>query len=86
MEVPDTKENIEKCICKKCPTYNDCMSGGSEALYCSSGKSKCKIEEEECICEQCPIDKEYHLTSSLDLMEKSILHLNNYYCINGPAK
>jgi len=86
MEVPNTKENIEKCICKDCPTYNECMSNGKEALYCSIGGSNCKTEKLECICEQCHINEEYNLTANLDLMEKMILHLNNHYCINGPAK
>jgi len=86
MPVPNTKENMDKCICKDCPSYNQCMSDGREGLFCAVGKSKCEIKKENCICEDCPIDDEYRLTINLDLMERTILHLNNYYCIEGPAK
>ena len=86
MPVPDTNDNMEKCICRKCPTYSKCMSDAVEGLFCAKGKSGCEIIKEECLCETCEIDKKYNLTSNLDLMEKMILKLNLFYCENGPAK
>ncbi len=86
MPVPNTKENKEKCICRTCPTYESCMRDSSESFFCSEGSSGCKIEQKECICENCPIDKDYNLTANLDLMEKMILKMNQFYCDNGPAK
>jgi hypothetical protein len=62
------------------------MSDGKEGLFCAAGKSGCEINKQECICEMCPIDKEYQLTANLDLMEKMILKMNQFYCENGPAK
>lgn len=86
MIVPDTKGNIQKCICLDCPTYNTCMKEKGEGLYCAKGKTDCKIDDEdECLCEQCPIDREYKLTTRLDLMEKMILKMNQFYCMKGPA-
>ena len=86
MPVPNTEENMKKCICKSCPTYSSCMDEAKEGLFCASGKSGCEIEKKECVCEDCPVDKEYNLTADLDLMEKMILKMNQFYCENGPAK
>jgi hypothetical protein len=85
MIIPNTKGNLEKCICRDCPTYNKCMGGKGEGLFCARGKSDCNIEEDECLCEQCPIDAEYKLTARFDLMEKKILKLNQFYCMKGAA-
>jgi hypothetical protein len=85
MIVSDTKENLEKCICKECPSYTQCMRDKNGGLFCARGKSSCEVEEEECICVDCPVDKEYKLTARLDLMEKKILKMNQFYCIKGPA-
>ena len=86
MPVPNTSDNKVKCICVKCPTFSVCMSDGKEGLFCAAGKSGCEINKQECICEMCQIDKEYQLTANLDLMEKMILKMNQFYCENGPAK
>ena len=86
MSVPNTNENMEKCICKNCPTYDSCMGEKNELFFCAAGKSGCKVNKNECICETCLIDKEFNLTSNLDLMERMILKLNKFYCENGPAK
>lgn len=86
MSVPDTNENMEKCFCKICPSYNRCMGDSKERLFCAKGKSNCNIEKAACICETCPIDKEYNLTANLDLMEKVLLNMNQFYCMNGHAK
>lgn len=85
MIVPDTKENQDKCICSDCSTYNQCMGDNQEGLFCARGNTSCEIEEDECLCVQCPIDKEYKLTLRLDLMEKMILKMNQFYCEKGPA-
>ena len=85
MLVPDTKENLDKCICKNCSTYNDCMKNNADGLFCAKGKTDCTVEKKECMCVSCPIDTEYRLTGRLDLMEKMILKLNTYYCETGPA-
>jgi hypothetical protein len=43
------------------------------------------VDEEECLCTECEIDREYKLTARLDLMEKMILKMNQFYCSRGPA-
>jgi hypothetical protein len=83
--VPDTQENLEKCICKDCPTYNQCMKEKGGGLFCARGRTDCEIEEDECDCVQCPVDKEFMLTARLDLMEKMILKMNQFYCAKGKA-
>jgi hypothetical protein len=37
--VPDTQENVLKCVCGGCPSYNSCMSDHNEILYCAREKS-----------------------------------------------
>jgi hypothetical protein len=61
------------------------MRESKEGLFCARGKTSCDVEDDECICEQCPIDKEYRLTAVLDLMEKTILKMSQFYCMRGPA-
>jgi hypothetical protein len=85
MLVPETKENLEKCICRTCPTFDECMKNNDEGLYCAKGKTGCTVEKKECLCVSCPIDAEYRLTGRLDLMEKMILKMNTFYCEAGPA-
>lgn len=85
MIVPDNAENLKKCLCKGCPSYTECMGDKKEGLFCARWKSECEVEEDECLCEQCPIDAEYKLTARLDLMEKKILKLNQFYCMKGAA-
>jgi len=72
MKVDDTKENATRCLCPNCPTHeNECMK--EEKLYCSRGKSKCKINRKGCLCGECPVASDYQLT---DL----------YFCESGKAK
>ena len=85
MIVPDTKENLDKCICSNCSSYNRCMKENQEGLFCGRGSTKCEIEEQDCICNTCPVDQEYNLTGRLDLMEKTILKMNQFYCARGSA-
>jgi hypothetical protein len=70
MKVPETEENVKKCICATCPSYNDCMKEGMEGLYCARGGSDCAIKRQGCTCPQCPVAKEYQL-------------FGGYYCIIG---
>ena len=70
MTVPDTQENMTKCLCVKCPTYNMCMKDKMERLFCSKGKSTCVLREMGCICTQCPLWREYNLSAL-------------YYCMTG---
>ncbi|MCX9010145.1 MAG: glutamate synthase-related protein [Candidatus Methanoperedens sp.] len=59
MEVQDTRENREKCLCPGCPSYpHDCAG---EILYCGLGKSDCDIKARGCNCINCPVYYEYKL-------------------------
>lgn len=72
-KVPDNEETLKKCICGGCPSYDDCMKGKAEGLYCAKGKSACEITKNGCICGSCPVASEYNL----DKM---------YYCGSGAAE
>ncbi len=85
MLVPNTPENLKKCICTDCPTFQKNLKGIEEGLFCARAKSESNVEEDECLCDQCQIDGEYKLTARLDLMERMILKLNQFYCSRGPA-
>ena len=65
-------ENLNKCVCAGCPSYDECMKGKEELLYCSSkvSKSACEFERKGCICGTCPVQIENGLTSG-------------YYCVSG---
>jgi hypothetical protein len=64
---------MAKCICGKCPIYNDCMKGKKEALFCELGKSPCPITKKACLCPTCPV--------------APLLGLKHgYYCIKGSEK
>lgn len=70
--VQKNDENMQKCICGECPSYNDCTKEKMEGLYCSPevGASDCDIEQKGCVCGACPVQTENGLTSG-------------YYCVNG---
>lgn len=70
MKVPNNDENYQNCICNGCPTHNECMKEKKEKLFCSRGKSQCKIEKQGCICGECPVASKYNLNKL-------------YYCVNG---
>ena len=59
-----------KCTCMKCPTYNDCMKGKGEVLFCATGKTGCSPTKKACICPTCPV------TPMMGLK-------NMHYCIRG---
>lgn len=71
-KIEDTKENLEKCHCPKCPTTNDCGRAKNEALFCARGKTACDFGRSGCICGSCPVHRDNHLD-------------NQYYCLGGPA-
>jgi hypothetical protein len=70
MKVPDTEDNLKKCICMSCPSYNDCMNKGMEGLFCARGKTDCDLKRQGCICPKCPVSREYQL-------------FGGYYCAIG---
>ena len=85
MLVPNTPENLKICICTDCPTFEKNLKGIKEGFFCARGKTDSSVEEDECLCAQCQIDEGYKLTARLDLMERMILKLNQFYCSRGPA-
>ncbi|OPX60173.1 MAG: hypothetical protein A4E25_00639 [Methanobacterium sp. PtaB.Bin024] len=65
--------NLEKkkiCICRNCPSFNQCMEEDKEALFCILGKSSCDVTIAECNCLECPAH------SNFDMRHKS-------YCVEG---
>jgi len=75
VKVEKTPENLKKCSCPKCPSYNECAERKLEKLFCAKevGKSSCKFQMNGCICMSCPVHKENNLKAG-------------YYCINGSAE
>jgi hypothetical protein len=71
--VPDTQENVVQCICRGCPSYDDCMRGNNEILYCAREKSACEVSRDGCLCNECPLTSEFNLDQL-------------FYCITGPAE
>ena len=68
------EENKKKCVCAKCPSYNECAARKRELLYCLVGKSgECHLGDLGCICPECPV------TVELDLS-------NIYFCRRGSEK
>jgi len=59
----DTLENIAKCICARCPVYNECTKSKDEVLYCARMVSVCEDLDKtaNCICPECPVYKEHKL-------------------------
>ena len=72
-KVPDTKENLMKCICGSCPSHDQCMKDKMEGLFCARGKASCEFDKQGCICCTCPLTPEF----GLDKM---------YYCETGAAE
>ncbi len=63
MRVKFSEDNKKKCICNSCPSYDECMRGKKEILYCGSKKSSCNFKRNGCICGRCPVFKESNLNS-----------------------
>lgn len=72
MSVENSQENFSKCGCEPCPSYNACMRGGTEKLYCAKEKSHCEVPMKGCTCMNCTVHKENNLNSG-------------YYCVKGSA-
>ncbi|MDD5171760.1 MAG: DUF2769 domain-containing protein [Candidatus ainarchaeum sp.] len=61
-----------KCICARCPTYDDCMRKKGDLLFCMDGKSSCKLVRYGCMCGMCPVQKIKGFTGE-------------YFCMAGKA-
>ncbi len=72
MRPQDNEQNAGRCICPECPTYNDCMDGNDERLFCARGKTSCDPTPNGCICGSCPVWSENQLSSY-------------YFCREGAA-
>lgn len=72
-KVADTQENLMKCICKGCPSHNQCMKDKMHGLFCARVKTDCEFAKNGCICGSCPLASEF----KLDKM---------YYCEIGAAE
>jgi hypothetical protein len=57
--VDDTEENLEKCICKMCPTFRDNKLADypPDALFCARGRSRIpsQIKAAKCYCLGCEV-------------------------------
>jgi hypothetical protein len=71
-KVPNTQENVDKCVCRVCPSYSDCMKENDEILYCARKKSTCDVARKGCKCGTCPLTAEFDLDKL-------------FYCIIGAA-
>jgi hypothetical protein len=64
-------QNRAKCICKSCPTYNECMRADDQLLFCVKGRSPtCTFDKKGCLCPACPVTRVLGLKKS-------------YYCLRG---
>lgn len=72
-KVPDTPENLKKCICGTCPSHNQCMKDKMHGMFCARGKTDCELTKSGCLCGSCPLASSY----KLDRM---------YYCAIGAAQ
>lgn len=68
----DNDQNTSRCRCPGCPTYNDCMRGKGERLFCGRGATDCDPSANGCICGDCPVWSDYDLSSY-------------YFCMEGAA-
>ncbi len=63
---------LTACICRNCPTWEDCGEQGGFCLP-TIGKSSCITEEKGCLCKACPAYEEMDLKSM-------------YFCTKGSEK
>jgi len=60
---PENNEiNYNNCICKACPSYNECTQRTDEKGFCMDKRSSCKIDKNSCICGSCPVYNENNLS------------------------
>lgn len=72
----DTLTNMQKwkiCICRDCPTFNECTGENKEGLFCFQGKSSCNFDIVDCQCQRCPAHSNFQMKY-------------NSYCIGGSEK
>jgi len=72
-EIEVTRKEIQElCICRECPTWDECAK---EIGFCfpGVGKNRCIRKDLGCICGKCPVSEKYELNQE-------------YYCIIGPQK
>lgn len=55
-KVPDTTENMSRCLCSGCPSYP-----GAGGFFCAKGKSDRPVQRRGCMCTGCVNFKEYGL-------------------------
>jgi hypothetical protein len=55
--VPNTEQNMKRCLCGTCPTFP-----GDGGFYCAKGKSAKAVERRGCKCAGCENFKEFGLT------------------------
>jgi hypothetical protein len=72
MQVDVNDANKGLCMCPTCPSFDSCMRGAGELLYCGSGKSSCEVGANGCLCPDCAVHENYALK-------------HNYFCISGAA-
>jgi hypothetical protein len=70
--VLDNEENTERCNCPHCPSYDACMKGDDEKLFCGRAMSGCEVQPKGCVCPGCAVYKDNGLSDA-------------YYCIHGKA-
>jgi aldose sugar dehydrogenase len=56
-KVPDTPENMSRCLCGSCPSFP-----GLGGFFCAVGKSASEIRKRGCVCADCPNFREFSLT------------------------
>jgi len=57
MPVADTRENMMKCLCGKCPSF-----AGPPAFYCAKGKAEKEVDKKGCLCSTCSLWTENNLS------------------------
>lgn len=70
VKIENNKENLMKCICANCPSYNGCMKGEMQGLFCARERTSCGFVKKGCICGGCILTEEYQLDKG-------------YYCNNA---
>lgn len=55
-KVPDTPENMSRCICGTCPSFP-----GDGGFYCAKGKSANTVNRRGCLCSGCANFVDYDL-------------------------
>ncbi|MCL5734622.1 MAG: DUF2769 domain-containing protein [Actinobacteria bacterium] len=55
-KVPDTPENMSRCLCAGCPSFP-----GSGGFFCAKGKSDSEIRKRGCLCTDCANFREFSL-------------------------